>query len=371
MSTFLEIHAIQSLPPSNVNRDEIGAPKSAVYGGTVRARVSSQSWKRATRLAFGPEIAPALRGTRTKRVVELLSERIIARAGLEPSEAATKATVALTLAGIKIKEPRVKKGEVADPSRYVSEALVFLSNQQIDQLAQLALDDDVDKARARRAIDTEHGVDVALFGRMVASSPDLSVDAAVQVAHAISTHTVEPQSDFYTAVDDHRVSDEEDRGAGMVGQIDFVSATLYRYAAISIDTLREHIGADDLAAEAAAAFVRAFLTSMPSGKKNSMAADTLPDLALVQLRHNRPISLVGAFEEPVPASGAGYAAASVSALLEHARRVDETYGSPPAKAWSLSVRPLSGELEGSEAVSLPDLVGCVRSAVVELARPQS
>lgn len=372
MSTFLEIHAIQSLPPSNVNRDEVGAPKSAIYGGKNRARVSSQSWKRATRLAFQDEIAPALQGTRTKRVVELLSARIVQRASLDAGTAAARASEVLQLAGIKVKEPRLKKDEVADPATYVSEALVFLSSQQLDQLADLAVAETMDKAQAKKAIDTEHGVDVALFGRMVASAPQLNVDAAVQVAHAISTHSVEPQSDFYTAVDDHRVSDEEDKGAGMVGTIDFASATLYRYAAVALETLRENIGSDPLTAEAAAAFVRAFLTSMPSGKKNSMAADTLPELALVMVRQGRPISLVGAFEEPIRSSDQGYARPSVTALLEHARLVDSTYGTTPVRAWCVSLTPTAGDQEQlGERVTLPALIDQVRDVVPELVSPES
>ena len=300
MPTFLEIHAIQSLPPSNINRDDTGAPKSAIYGGTNRARVSSQAWKRATRLGFAGEIEPALRATRTKRVVRLLAEAmLVARGVFEPSEAelaevAERADETLKAAGVKTKKNAVKKGQ-ADPGTisFESEALVFVGGQQLASLAQVALaEGDVDAKAAKRAVDTGHGIDVALFGRMVASSPDLNVDAAVQVAHAISTHTVDPKGDYFTAVDDEKDTDE-DAGAGMMGIIEFSSSTLYRYAAVSLDLLAQNLGDADVATEAVGAFLRSFVTSMPSGKKNSMAADTLPSAVLVTLRDSRPVSLVG------------------------------------------------------------------------------
>lgn len=368
MTKFLEIHAIQNLPPSNINRDETGAPKSAYYGGCNRQRVSSQAWKRAARDAFKDVIAETQRATRTKRVVTLLTKRIQAHNDqLERADAVARATRVLELAGIKVKAPRAKKGETPDLEAYESEALVFVSNQQLDALAELAAaDDEVDKKSAKQAADTKNGIAVALFGRMVASSPDLNVDAAVQVAHAISTHKVDLQGDFYTAIDDQKPRDE-DAGAGMMGTIEFASATLYRYAAISLDQLRDNLGEDDVTAEAVVAFTQTFLTSVPSGKKNSMAADTLPSAILIMIRDTRPVSLVGAFERPVPASEQGYVTASVAAMVERVEGLRDNFGFGPLTTWAVGDPDLTGVLGTvADVKPLSTVLDEVRAAVGEV-----
>ncbi|MFV0453174.1 MAG: type I-E CRISPR-associated protein Cas7/Cse4/CasC [Propioniciclava sp.] len=365
MTMFVEIHAIQSLPPSNINRDETGAPKSAYYGGCNRQRVSSQAWKRAARESFADVIVDAQRATRTKRIVTLLTDRTMALgAQVERADAVARATKVLQLAGIKVKAPRAKKGETPDPEAYESEALVFVSNQQLDALAELAAgSEDVEKKAAKQAADTKNGVSVALFGRMVASAPDLNVDAAVQVAHAISTHKVDMQGDFYTAVDDRKPRDE-DAGAGMMGTIEFSSATLYRYAAISLDQLRENLGDAALTVEAVAAFTQSFLTSVPSGKKNSMAADTLPSAVLIMIRDTRPVSLVGAFERPVPASGRGFVAPSVEAMVGRVKGLQESFGLAPLRTWGVGEPDLIETLGTiAEVKPLPAVLEEVRAAV--------
>lgn len=367
MSIFIEYHVIENLPPSNINRDETGAPKTAYYGGCNRQRVSSQAWKRATREAFGGLIADAQRATRTKRVVKLLADRIQAFSDLERDEAVTRATKVLGLAGIKVKQPRVKKGEEAPAESYEAEALVFVSNQQLQALAELASGSDtVEKKAAKAAVDTRNGIEVALFGRMVASSPDLNVDAAVQVAHAISTHQVDPQGDFYTAVDDEKRGPDDDAGAGMMGTIEFASATLYRYAAISLDQLQENLGDAEVTAEAVAAFTQAFLTSMPSGKQNSMAADTLPSAVLIMLRDTRPVSLVGAFERPIRRSEDGFLAPSVKAMVGQVDALHEAFGLAPITTWAVGEPKFADVLGQVAAVaSLPAVVSQLRAEVLK------
>ncbi|HEY0805098.1 MAG TPA: type I-E CRISPR-associated protein Cas7/Cse4/CasC, partial [Pseudonocardiaceae bacterium] len=229
--TIVDIHVIQTVPPSNLNRDDTGSPKTAVYGGQRRARVSSQAWKRATRTAFDTLLDRAELGVRTKRVVELIGTEIARQDPVLTDRAPELAKAVLTAAGIKI-VPARKKGE-PDESGY----LIFLSNRQISGLAELAVSaahtagDDklvIDTKEAKARADRDHSVDVSLFGRMVADVTDLNVNAAAQVAHALSVHAVTNEYDYFTAVDDHKNNDEdEDAGAGMIGTVEFNSSTLY------------------------------------------------------------------------------------------------------------------------------------------------
>ena len=366
MTTYLEVHVIQNLPPSNVNRDDTGAPKAAIYGGVNRLRVSSQAWKRAARESFGADIDEAQRSTRTKRIVRLLAGRIQARREMDEDRAGQLAVDALNAAGVKVtplKGKQEAKPSIADAE---ADALFFISNQQLENLAELAVasgDDAIDKKAAKAAIDKDHGVEIALFGRMVASTPDLNVDAAVQVAHAISTHAIDPQGDFYTAVDDAKGRDE-DSGAGMMGTIEFASATLYRYAAVGLELLAENLGDVPLTGEAAAAFVKGFALSLPSGKKNSFAADTLPSAIVITLRDTRPLSLVGAFERPVRATNDGFVAASVDRMAQHAAQVQESFGLEPVRQWVVGSADLQEALAGfGDLRPLPVVLDEVREAV--------
>lgn len=366
MTTYLEVHVIQNLPPSNVNRDDTGAPKAAIYGGVNRLRVSSQAWKRAARESFGADIDEAQRSTRTKRIVRLLAGRIQARREMDEDRAGQLAVDALNAAGVKVtplKGKQEAKPSIADAE---ADALFFISNQQLENLAELAVasgDDAIDKKAAKAAIDKDHGVEIALFGRMVASTPALNVDAAVQVAHAISTHAIDPQGDFYTAVDDAKGRDE-DSGAGMMGTIEFASATLYRYAAVGLELLAEKLGDVPLTGEAAAAFVKGFALSLPSGKKNSFAADTLPSAIVITLRDTRPLSLVGAFERPVRATNDGFVAASVDRMAQHAAQVQESFGLEPVRQWVVGSADLQEALAGfGDLRPLPVVLDEVREAV--------
>ena len=366
MTTYLEVHVIQNLPPSNVNRDDTGAPKAAIYGGVNRLRVSSQAWKRAARESFGADIDEAQRSTRTKRIVRLLAGRIQARREMDEDRAGQLAVDALNAAGVKVtplKGKQEAKPSIADAE---ADALFFISNQQLENLAELAVasgDDAIDKKAAKAAIDKDHGVEIALFGRMVASTPALNVDAAVQVAHAISTHAIDPQGDFYTAVDDAKGRDE-DSGAGMMGTIEFASATLYRYAAVGLELLAENLGDVPLTGEAAAAFVKGFALSLPSGKKNSFAADTLPSAIVITPRDTRPLSLVGAFERPVRATNDGFVAASVDRMAQHAAQVQESFGLEPVRQWVVGSADLQEALAGfGDLRPLPVVLDEVREAV--------
>lgn len=329
---FVDVHILQTVPPSNINRDDTGSPKTAVYGGVRRARVSSQAWKRATRKMFGELVDPATLGVRTKRVVELVAERI----GTAVEDPAAAAAQVIKDAGIKLEKPK-KKGkddDGADPADQLEQSkyLLFLSATQIDRLAQLAIETATtgvsDKAAAKAAANGADSIDVALFGRMVADSADLNVDAAAQVAHALSVHSVNNEFDYFTAVDDR--APEDNAGAGMIGVVEFNSSTLYRYATVNIDLLAQNLGDNEAAAVAVANFLTAFVRSMPTGKQNTFANRTLPDAVVVSVRTDQPVNLVTAFESPVDALGSARSAGAAKQLLERYHALETAYGSSDA-----------------------------------------
>lgn len=372
---FVEAHILQTVPPSNINRDDTGSPKTAVYGGVTRARVSSQAWKRATRQMFRDLLDPATLGVRTKRVVELVAERIRTLApDLEGYEAA--AAQAITAAGIKVEKPtRGKKKEegaqTGDASatgrQEQSKYLLFLSASQIDRLARLAIDaaqgnTAVDKAAARAAAQGENSVDVALFGRMVADAPDLNIDAAAQVAHAISVHAVNNEFDYFTAVDDR--APDDNAGAGMLGFVEFNSSTLYRYATVNVEMLRENLGDDTVTEKAVETFLTAFVKSMPTGKQNTFAHRTLPEVVVLSVRTDQPVNLVGAFEEPVNAAGSARASAAAKALATRWQGVEQAYGDGSTKTYVVITGEAAGELSAlGQPLSLAAAIDQVRAEV--------
>lgn len=370
MSTFIDIHILQTVPSSNMNRDDTGRPKTAIFGGVPRARVSSQAWKRATRNDFGSYLSPDERGVRTRRIVEELVERIRKLDdSLNQAGAIALAKNVMTAAGVKFRAARAKKDAAASPFD-LSEYLLFVSNQQLDRLARLAVDagdDGVDKAAAKKAIDSDHGIEVALFGRMVADDTSLNVDASVQVAHAISTHVVEPEYDYYTAVDDRTSKDDEDAGAGMIGVIEFNSSTLYRYATIDLTQLMENLGDAQVAGRAVEAFARSFVVSLPIGKQNSFAHGTLPDAVVAQVRDRRPVNLVGAFELPIrPDDTAAISTLSARALARRAGEVEQLTGTPIAGFVVAGTTAAGEELADlGEPVDLDTLSTRLRDCAVE------
>lgn len=354
MSLSVDVHVIQSVPPSNLNRDDAGSPKTAVYGGVRRARVSSQAWKRAARRDFERYLDKSEFGVRTKRAVELLSKRIIEIAPELNETAVAKATAVLDAAGLKTK---AKRNAAADELE-LTEYLVFFSNRQLDQLAELAVesgDAAPSKPAAKAILKSGNSFDLALFGRMVANDADLNVDAACQVAHALSTHAVTNEFDYYTAVDDK--NPEEETGAGMIGTVEFNSATLYRYATVSVGGLWDNLGDSEATGRAVEAFLRSFVQSMPSGKQNTFANGTLPEAVVVMVRESRAVNLVGAFEEAVTSSGSGFVRGSCGQLVKHAKEIAEAYADEPLAAWVVRVGEQTAALDDlAERVSLDALV---------------
>lgn len=404
--SILDIHILQTVPPSNLNRDDTGSPKSAMYGGVRRARVSSQAWKRATRRTFSSLLDPSELGVRTKKVGELLAERISTLEPALPRQAALDiAAETLRIAtGSKIEIPKRKTKEdeggkdAGDAHGPESSYLMFLSARQLDGLAGLAVEgaggagdvealkaffkDKENKALARKLVDTGHSVDIALFGRMVADATDLNVEAATQVAHALSVHAVDIESDYYTAVDDRNT--EAEKGAGMIGVVDFNSATLYRYAAVDVNRLHENLGAGQRENEPATkptqraieAFLEGFITSLPTGKINTFGNHTLPAAVIVKLRTARPISFVSAFETAVTVGqpeGSGFVRGSCQRLAKHVPEVEAAYGCGADDAtWLMRVGEETEPLTGlGRQLALRDVVQtAAAAATAQLERTQ-
>lgn len=344
---LLEIHALQSFAPSNLNRDESGAPKSCVFGGVPRARISSQCQKRAARLRFDD----AQRGVRTRRLGEMLRPLLAERVSDgDRVEALTLAAVAI----LKGKEGRQNQRSRSHPEEV--DALLLTGARELTRMADelTKVDDPGDhtavKAAVTAAVEVSgQGFDAAtaLFGRMLASLPAGTVDSAVQVAHAISTHATNIDFDYFTAVDDEVIASAE-TGAGMVGQIPFNSATYYRYAVVDTEQLAENLPEDVDAANLAIEFLRAFALSVPSGHQNSFAAHQIPALTLLTIA-SQPMSLANAFLEPVSDVGGRLLARSAERLADHFQASCELLGGEfaPVPVGAAVQRDLVGDRVGN------------------------
>ncbi|MDD7464691.1 MAG: type I-E CRISPR-associated protein Cas7/Cse4/CasC [Actinomycetaceae bacterium] len=376
MTLVIDVHALQTVPPSLINRDDTGAPKSAIFGGVPRQRVSSQAWKRAIRRYFENEIGSEAVGVRSRNIPEVIAKRVIE---LSPEFGLEKAIEGVrdlfkapgSKQGIKLVEPKVSKDgeDSVQQSPYpTTAALLYLSPHQIERAAQAIVDADggkITKAEATDILDTKHSIDMAMFGRMLADVPAFNVDASVQVAHAIGVHESEPEFDYYTAVDDV-LEDAEEIGAGMIGTTQMMSSTLYRFATVNVEGLATNLGNADMANKAAILFVKAFVESMPTGKQNTFANNTLPELVYIAVRNTRSVSLVNAFEDPVEREDSTRRRAAAEALAQEARDIEETYGMKPLAAYVLATgglgEPFSGLAENVTFKELSEKVGEVLAA---------
>lgn len=325
----IDIHAIHAVPPCCANRDEAGSPKTAVYGGVRRARISSQCWKRAMRERFAVMEPECELGKRTKLLNKLVADAIRSRSPELDAEAL--AENALITAGISFEDDKKKKNDKK------TKALFFVSQSQIEALADVVVQNvgkDLKKEECQAALNALHSFDVALFGRMVAMKDGentLNCDAAAQVAHAISTHEVENECDYFTAIDDCASPDKVN--AEHIGTTEFNSATFYRYATVNVNDLMEKL--HERTSAAVREFVEAFILSMPKGKINSFANNALPSAVYVTIRHDQPINLVGAFEKPIYAGKDGYVEKSINALISHAKKVYNDYLGEPDAAFAI------------------------------------
>ena len=316
----MELHIIQSVPVACLNRDDLNSPKTAIFGGVQRARVSSQSWKRAIR-EMAKEIAPEqFKGERTRLMYEPLVEAMKA-AGITDSDADEGAR--------KIVDELVKL-DAKSKDKVKSTTLYFMSPLELEALAK-AYADKKDAKKALKAIDAKSlkdAADISIFGRMVATDHSLTVEAASMFSHAISTHKVDNEIDFFSAVDD--LQPKEESGAGMTSTLEFNSATYYRFAALNLDMLAdaEHLGCLDKEERQSIVrtFVEATIKAIPGARKNTMNGNTLPVHVLGIIRENgHPIQLVNAFEAPVQSSK-GYVNKSVELLTSEYDKLKETWG---------------------------------------------
>lgn len=302
MTQYIDIHVLQNLPAANINRGEDGLPKSVIYGGINRARVSSQSWKHAMRQMFIQDTTDSnwLKDTRTKMLPQILIDNLVA-SGMD--EETAKFNVKGTIESCLGKTKEGKDGSLQ------TGALTMLSKAQIKKLADFcktvklekdskgnwAVRDKNEKKALHDLLKEKNSLALAVFGRMVASDASLNVEAASQVAHAFSINALVPEFDYFTAVDD----DQRFEGAAMVDDAGFNASVLYRYANLNIDELKRNLDDDELVNKGIEYFIRSFILSMPTGKQNSFANRTLPNYVMVALRSDTPVSLASAFEKPV------------------------------------------------------------------------
>lgn len=345
MNTFyLDIHVLQTVPPSCINRDDTGSPKTAIYGGVSRARVSSQAWKHAMRQMFAEIFSEEQIGIRTKNPVELVV-RELEKLGYE-GKSEKVAVEALKKSGLKINSKDNK-----------SEALFFMSQTQARKLAELIVSGEENAKIYKTVLANSPAIDIALFGRMVASDPSLNFDAAAQVAHSISTHEVKTEYDYFTAVDD--LASDDNAGAGHLGTVEFHSATLYRYATVNLRELKKSLESDTT--QAVKGFVKAFLLSMPTGKQNTFANRTVPDFAYITFRKDQPVNLAGAFEKPIYTKKEGYAEKSILALEDFAKKTYDAFVEAPEEAYCVGEK---GEHLGIK-VTLRELMEVLEKRICE------
>ena len=378
---FLDIHAIQTVPPANINRDDTGSPKTAQYGGVTRARVSSQSWKRAMRLSFPKE----LQGTRTKRILRLFEDQYIKR-GISFDKDVENDMIFLTESlGFGIKESNDETildvlfmysnkqiNEIIDYYTGSKEKISVLSKAYYEEIQKLESKQKKDVRKEawkniskenkkvineinknlEQILKTNNSVDTYLFGRMLAAKKDLSVDASSQVAHAISTHAIQSEFDFFTAVDD--LAPEDNAGAGMLGTIEYNSSTLYRYANVALHEFYRQLEDKEETINATKLFVKSFVESMPTGKINTFANQTLPQAIVVSLRYDRPLNMVSAFEEPIKSDN-GYVGKSIEKLFAEYTKYDKILDKPIFTAYLILGDTEVNEIGKSEA-SLNDLL---------------
>lgn len=365
---IIELHAIQSFAPSNLNRDDTGNPKEALFGGVRRARISSQSAKRAMRVSSVFKGAVAVpTGTRTKKLVT----HVVDKLGGDETEREWAEKQALAIAtNLYAKMDRRSELETS--------VLLYLSDEEIceivDLLAQARANDTEPDIKAfgkglvKQLANRTSAPDIALFGRMLAEKPELNIDAACQMAHAISTHEVNTaEFDYFTAVDDF--TPEDTSGAGMLGLVPFNSATYYRCARIDWEQLVTNLGGDtDLARQTVGAFMRAFGLVVPSGMKNSFVNQHAPDFLLAVARpDNDGQSLANAFEKPVRnGKDSGYAEPSIAAFCQYWERVEACFrlGQPTVAALNPRGCDLpSEELAGATVSNLSEWVDAMEAAL--------
>lgn len=367
---FIEIHMIQNFAPSNLNRDDTNNPKDCEFGGVRRARISSQCIKRATRQhPIFAETTAVPSSTRTRYMTRLLVTALTNQG--KPVEDAQSVAEAFAAQYAKMDKKEKDRSSV----------LIYLSAGEIETISAGLLEewDDItiaDPGESKVLVDMAKGIvkssrdrtsapDIALFGRMLAETPELNIDAASQVAHAISTHRVNMEMDFFTAVDD--LVTGEETGAGMIGVTGYNSACFYRYTRIDWGQLVNNLDGDvPLARRAVEAFLRANVMAVPTGKQTSFAAQNPPDLLLTVVRQDgQSWSLANAFEKPVYPGKDGLVKASILALDHYWGALQRVYGNGQMHTAALSLHD-EVRFDTLNDLLVDNLELCVKAVLTEL-----
>jgi len=318
MNRFLQLHLLTSYPPANLNRDDLGRPKTAIMGGAMRLRISSQSLKRAWRKSELFESAlKGHVGTRTKEMGVGIYNKLIDR-GIADKTAQEWAKPIAAVFGKPKKGNELEIEQLAHFSPEEKQAIDALIDRLVEK-QQAPSEDDLKLLRQQHT-----AADIALFGRMLASSPAYNMDAAAQVAHAISVHKVQVEDDFFTAVDDLNKG-EEDRGAGHMGETEFGAGVFYLYVCINRELLLENLQNDvELVNKTLAALLECAATIAPTGKQNSFASRAYASYILAEKGDQQPRSLAVAFLKPV--EGPDMLDAAIQRLEEKRDKMDKVYG---------------------------------------------
>lgn len=338
MSRFIQLHLLTSYPPANMNRDDQGRPKTAKMGGVDRLRMSSQTNKRAWRTSdiFEKAMAGHI-GKRTKEMGMVIYDAMTTK-GVDHNKAIEWAK---PIAGVfgKLKElSKRDKDALKDLSKEdrVKKELVELEIEQLaffdieEEKAALELADTVASRKegpksGELALlrNTMQAADIALFGRMLASAPAYNVEAACQVAHALSVHPVAIEDDYFTAVDDLN-DGSEDAGAAHIGETGFAAGLFYSYICINRELLEENLVDQALATRAIRALTEAAVKVPPQGKQNSFGSRAYASYVLAEKGDQQPRSLSVAFLKPI--TGVGYGTEAIEALTTHLGNMDKVYG---------------------------------------------
>lgn len=351
----IEFHILQNFPPSNLNRDDSGAPKDCDFGGYRRQRISSQCLKRSVRQSdtFREQIDDRL-GVRTKRAPEVVAKQLTLLGHAEGQAKTMAQEFFDALYGVNDKGNTDYLLYVGPEELQRAATLLHEMGGELgsvaEQLTQLRAEHNKlqkkEKENAKKTIDEAtkpfialaeqykktypkhvRSVDVALFGRMLADNPAENIDAACQVSHAISVNRMNMEFDYFTAVDD--LQPEDNAGAGMIGTVGFASSCFYRFACVDWDQLTRNLGGDAAAArEGIMAFAEAFIQARPSGKQNTFAAHSLPAFILIVVREQgQPVSLANAFEKPVtPTVSHSLTDGAIDSLSQHYKKLKKMYG---------------------------------------------
>lgn len=327
---LIELHILQSFPVSCLNRDDMGSPKTAMFGGVKRARISSQCLKRAQRTLYRELLPEFAQGERSKLLASAFLEAIQKR----DDAASLRPDLHLILASAWGKSDGKKKAADGLPK---ATTLTYFSPAEMTAMIDAAKACEADKPgvkeeeikkaalKAVKGALAKDAADIAIYGRMVASEASLTMEGSSMFSHAISTHKAEPELDFYSAVDD--LQPDEETGAGMTGMLEYTSACYYRYIALNLDLLKTHLKglSDTQLSDITEAFIRSALLAVPSARKNSMNASTVPSYVLGVVRNGHPLQLVNAFEKPVKSSD-GVTIPSITALKNEYARMKEVWG---------------------------------------------